>query len=345
MPIHAWSDQTAQDAQQHQNNLTKPQGSLGRLEEVACWLAARQHKVIPDILTPHIVIFAADHGVTEEGISAYPSVVTGEMVKNFSHGGAAINVLAKQVDATLSVVDVGVASDLTSLTNISHQKVRTGTNNLLHTSAMTKEECNQAIQVGKNEAAKAIDSGCNLLIAGEMGIGNTTASACLVGLLTQHSAAEVVGCGTGIDSKTHLHKVEIVHQTITRVKNSNISEGAYLQEVGGLEIAAICGFYLEAAARGIPVVLDGFITTAAALAAQQIEPEISQWLLSSHLSQETGHLVALNKLGLTPLLNLKLRLGEGTGAALTIPLLQSAIALHREMATFESAGVSNKESS
>jgi len=343
MTIQAWNADIEQEARNHQNTLTKPQGSLGELENIACWFAARQGKHIPDKLVPHVTIFAADHGVTDEGVSAFPSVVTTEMLKNFSHGGAAINVLAKQADATLAIVDVGVLQDTQNIQGITHAKVRAGTANLKIEPAMTTDECAQAIQVGKQEAKKAIANGANILIAGDMGIGNTTASACLISLFTQYEPQDIVGYGTGINQQTQAHKVEVVQQALQRIQSQGVQAKDYLAHVGGLEIAAITGFYLEAAEQGIPILLDGFITTAAALAAQQYEPNIQQWMLASHQSQEQGHALALKKLQLSPLLNLQLRLGEGSGAALALPLLQSAIALHREMATFESANVSDKD--
>lgn len=343
MTIQTWHANIEQEARIYQNTLTKPQGSLGRLEDISCWFAACQGKPMPDKLIPHIAIFAADHGVTNEGVSAFPSVVTTEMLKNFSQGGAAINVLAKQAQTTLSIVDVGVLLDTSHIAGITHAKVCAGTANLKIEAAMTADECAKAMQVGKQEAIQAIDHGANILIAGDMGIGNTTASACLICLFTKAKPEDVVGSGTGIDDTTLARKVAVVTDALKRIHNQHIQPQAYLAQVGGLEIAAIAGFYLEAAKQGIPILLDGFITTAAALAAQQQEIDIQQWMLASHQSQEQGHALALKKLQLSPLFNLQLRLGEGSGAALALPLLQSAIALHREMATFESANVSDKD--
>jgi nicotinate-nucleotide--dimethylbenzimidazole phosphoribosyltransferase len=342
MVVKAWNASIEQEARQYQDTLTKPQGSLGRLEDVACWFAGRQGKVIPDTLKPHITIFAADHGVTAEGISAFPSVVTTEMIKNFARGGAAINALAKQAGATLAIVDAGVLLDISDIQGVTHAKVAFGTSNLLHESAMTADQCMKAIALGRKEATKAIQQGANLLIAGDMGIGNTTASACLICLFTGLAAETVVGRGTGVDDNTYTHKVSVVTRALARVKQAKVKPECFLQEVGGLEVAAMCGYYLEAAAQGIPVIIDGFITAASALAAQAIEPEVNQWMLASHLSQESGHHAALKRLNIEPLIDFNLRLGEGSGAALVLPLLQSAIALHREMATFESAGVSDK---
>jgi len=330
-----------QQARAHQEQLTKPRGALGRLEDVACWFAARQGRVNPDRLSPHIAVFAGDHGVCEEGVSAYPSVVTGEMVKNFARGGAAINVLARQAGAALTVVDVGVISDLTEIEGVEHHKVRAGTANLLREPAMSEVECSAAIGVGRRTAAEAIADGANLLIAGDMGIGNTTASACLICRLADASPEAVVGFGTGIDDAGRLHKIEVVKQALART--SGCPDSRLLQEFGGLEIAAMAGFYLEAAERGVPVVIDGFIASAAALAARVIDAGASDWMLASHASQENGHTLALAALNLVPLIDFSMRLGEGSGAALVVPLLNSAIALHNEMATFESAGVTDKD--
>ncbi len=342
MPVQAVQNHIAQQAQAYQDTLTKPAGSLGRLEDIACWFAARQNKVRPDPINPHITIFAADHGICEEGISAFPSIVTGEMVKNFAAGGAAINVLAKQADASLSVVDVGVLVDTSNIPHVIQAKTQNGTANSLLQPAMSKEACLAAIQAGKNQATEAIQKGANLLIAGDMGIGNTTTSAVLIALLTHSSASTIVGLGTGVDEKTYQHKVHIVEQIISRLRQQDTLPEFYLEQAGGFEIAAISGYYLEAARQGIPIVIDGFISTAAALVAKQVEPDVTEWMLASHVSQERGHQIALDHLGIQALLDFQLRLGEGSGAALILPLLQSAIALHRDMATFESAEVSDK---
>ncbi len=330
-----------EEARQHQNNLTKPRGSLGRLEDIACWFASRQGHLLPETLRPHITVFAGDHGVCAEGISAFPSIVTGEMVQNFVHGGAAINVLAKQCSAQLSVVDVGTLSDLSGLKGIAHKKVKSGTANLLHKAAMSETECAEAINVGKEEARMAIAAGANLLIAGDMGIGNTTASACIICRLTGSPAENVVGFGTGIDETGYQLKVSVVKAALQRI--SDKPDEDTLQEVGGLEIAAMAGFYLQAAESGVPVLVDGFIASAAALSARMIEPSVTEWMLASHVSEENGHALALHALGLSALIDFNMRLGEGSGAALVVPLLQSAIALHREMATFTSAGVTDKD--
>ncbi|TLS68747.1 nicotinate-nucleotide--dimethylbenzimidazole phosphoribosyltransferase [Mariprofundus erugo] len=336
--IHAEKEQRARA---HQDQLTKPRGALGRLEDIACWFAARQGKELPDPLQPHIAVFAGDHGVCDEGVSAYPSVVTGEMVKNFARGGAAINVLARQIGATLAVVDVGVMVDLSGIEGIEHNNVRRGTANLLHEAAMGEAECLAAIHTGRRIACEAIAKGANLLIAGDMGIGNTTASACLICRFSGATADAVVGFGTGVDSHGRQLKVDIVSRALARI--GNCPDEAVLQQVGGLEIAAMAGFYLQAAEAGVPVVVDGFIAAAAALAARVMEPQVTGWMLASHVSRENGHHIALNALGLSPMIDFGMRLGEGSGAALIVPLLQSAIALHNEMATFASAGVTDKD--
>lgn len=332
-----------QQARTRQAQLTKPPGALGRLEDIACWFAARQRRAIPVPLIPAITVFAGDHGVTAEGVSAFPSVVTGEMVRNFARGGAAINVLARAIGARLTVVDAGVASPLGDVANIVHGNVRHGTGNLLLAAAMTHAQAQQAVALGRTQARADISAGANLLIAGEMGIGNTTASACLICLFTGADADAVVGHGTGIDSGGRTHKVGVVRRALTRVEQKPCNDGIdYLVEVGGLEIAAMAGYYLEAAEAGVPALLDGFISAAAALAARALEPGVTDWLIASHLSLENGHRLALAELGLKPLLDLEMRLGEGSGAAMAVPLLQAALTLHAEMATFIEAGVSEK---
>jgi len=340
MDISSIDNQAFKAAQTRQDSLTKPQGSLGRLEEIACWFAARQGKAVPDMLKPHICVFAGDHGVVEEGISAFPSVVTGEMVKNFATGGAAINVLAEQCGASLSVVDVGVVADVSEVKGIVHAKVCAGTGNIAKEPAMTEAEYSQAVKVGEDQATLAIKNGANLLIAGDMGIGNTTASACLICELGSLAVEDVVGRGTGIDDEAYQHKLDVVHQALKRSRETPSCD--ILREIGGLEIAAMAGFYREAARRGVPVLIDGFISTAAAMAAWAWDARIVGWMLASHVSQEQGHRLALDALGLEPLGEFGMRLGEGSGAAFVVPMLNSAIALHRNMATFESAGVSDK---
>jgi len=328
-------------AQARQQQLTKPAGSLGQLESLACRLAALQGREVPLPLSPAITVFAGDHGVCAEGVSAFPQEVTGAMVANFVHGGAAISVLARVNQARLEVVDAGVAAKLDGLPVV-HAKVRAGSGNIRREAAMSADEVQQALDVGRDAARRAIASGATLLIAGDMGIGNTTPSAALICRLTGHSVDSIVGRGTGVDDTGLALKRQVVTDALARVAAAELDGHGVLAELGGLEIAAIAGFYLEGAAQGVPLLLDGFISTAAALAAQAIDPAITPWFIASHCSQETGHQLALAALGLTPLVDFGLRLGEGSGAALAIPLLQQAIALHAGMATFAEAGVAGK---
>jgi nicotinate-nucleotide--dimethylbenzimidazole phosphoribosyltransferase len=328
-------------ARARQQQLTKPPGSLGRLEDLACWFAARLKNPVPAPPRCEIFVFAADHGVAARGVSAFPQSVTGQMVANFARGGAAINVLASLVDCRIEVVDVGVASDEPPPAGVRNERVRAGTRDLASTSAMTADELRAALSVGERCAREAVDRGAQLLIAGEMGIANSTAAACLICAFTGATPESVVGRGTGVDDAGLVRKREVVRTALARVAQQGSQEASRtLAELGGLEIAAIAGFYIESARRGVPVMLDGYISTAAALAAAAIEPGVADWMLASHRSAEVGHRLALERLKLEPLLDLGLRLGEGTGAALTLPIVRAALALHAKMATFGEAGVS-----
>ena len=423
------------EARARQLQLTKPPGSLGRLEELACWFAARTSNPIPEISRSEIFVFAADHGVASQGVSAFPQSVTGQMVANFAGGGAAINVLATLEKCPIEVVDVGVASDDEPPPSVRREKVRAGTRDLLVEAAMTDEELTAALDVGARCAREAIQRGAQLLIAGDMGIANTTAAACLICAFTDTMPEQVVGRGTGVDDAGLARKREVVTAALERARKAiglhgspavdagaatgtpaspaagtgkatstaeSPSAGAskatatlrsptasasgtigtrdmplagairaggtahsasagtgkaaaagtpelpsagarkMLAHVGGLEIAAMAGFYIEAARSGVPVLLDGYISGAAALAAVRLEPCTVRWMLASHRSAEGGHGYALQALGLTPLVDLGMRLGEGSGAALTLPIIKAALALHRNMATFTSAGVDGK---
>lgn len=329
-------------ARAHQSQLTKPPGSLGRLEDLAVWFADRSGTERPPRLVPAIAVFAADHGVAVEGVSAFPMAVTGQMVANFVAGGAAISVLAREHGASLQVVDVGVAHPVPvpegAAARLISRPIRPGSRNLLHEAAMSYAECAAAWQAGAEVAQALIAAGHTLLIGGEMGIANTTAAAALVCALADADPAAIVGRGTGIDDARHAHKRAVVEAALRRA-GAAASAMDWLREVGGLEIAALAGFYSAAAQAGVPVLLDGFITTAAALVAVRHQPEIGPWLLASHRSAEQGHRHALAALGLIPLLELDLRLGEASGAALALPLVQAALTLHRDMATFAQAGV------
>lgn len=325
-------------ARARQLQLTKPPGSLGRLEDLACWFAARLGNPVPAQPQCEVFVFAADHGVAARGVSAFPQSVTGQMVGNFARGGAAINVLASLEGCRIEVVDVGVASDEAPPAGVRNERVRAGTRDLASESAMTADELRAALAVGERCARAAVAREARLLIAGDMGIANSTAAACLICAITGATPEAVVGRGTGVDDAGLVRKIDVVRIALARVAKVR-EPSQLLAELGGLEIAAIAGFYLEAARQGVPVLLDGYISTAAALAAVSIKPEAVNWMLASHRSAEAGHSVALQWLKLEPLLDLGLRLGEGTGAALTVPIVRAALALHARMATFGEAGV------
>ncbi|MBM5572468.1 MULTISPECIES: nicotinate-nucleotide--dimethylbenzimidazole phosphoribosyltransferase [Deefgea] len=343
--MKAINPQALHAAQERQSQLTKPMGSLGRLEDIAIWFAGRSGNAIPKRLQAAICVFAADHGVAAEGVSAFPAEVTAQMVTNFMHGGAAISVLARENQISLSIVDVGVKSDYPTPSNSVHGKlfrspVCAGTANLRVTAAMSEAQMHKAWQIGVGSAMHGAELGKNLLIGGEMGIANTTSAAALICALTDAAPEDIVGLGTGIQATAHAHKIQVVKDALQRARAAGaVSAHDWLREVGGLEIAALAGFYTAAAEAGIPVLLDGFITTAAALVAVRANPAVGDWLLASHASQEQGHRRALAALDLTPVLDLGLRLGEASGAALALPIIQSALTLHREMATFTEAGV------
>jgi nicotinate-nucleotide--dimethylbenzimidazole phosphoribosyltransferase len=289
-----------------------------------------------------VVVFAADHGVHAQGVSPWPQEVTAQMVANFLAGGAAINVLARRAGAQVRVVDVGVAGEVPPATGLVAAKVRAGTADLSVEPAMSVAEAQQALEVGIEQADVLVDEGVRLLVAGDMGIANTTASAALVSVFTGRSPAEVTGRGTGIDDPTLAHKTEVVTGALALHRPTPAEPLAALAAVGGLEHAAITGFLLGAAARRTPVIIDGVIACAAALVAQALAPEAVGYFVAGHRSTEPGATVALDQLGLAPLIELDLRLGEGSGAALAVPLVQSAAAVLREMATFDSAGVTDK---
>ena len=337
-------------ARDRQSQLTKPPGALGRLEDLACWLAGRLRNPRPDMPRCEIFVFAGDHGVAARGVSAFPQAVTASMLANFAQGGAAINVLAGLEQCRIEVVDVGVASGSAPPKGIRNERIRAGSRDLVSEPALTREEVAAALGVGERCAREAIQRGAHLLIAGEMGIANTTSAACLICAFTGATPAQVVGRGTGVDDAGLRRKIAAVEAALQRAKWDPKSTRAaadsealrILAELGGFEIAAMAGFYFEAARAGVPVVLDGYISSAAALAAVAMEPRVLRWMLASHSSAESGHAVALEALGLQPLIELGLRLGEGSGAALTLPIIRAALALHGKMATFAEAAVPGK---
>jgi len=327
-------------ARARQTQLTKPPGSLGRLEDIACWFAGRLGAVAPRMPQCGIYVFAGDHGVAQRGVSAFPQSVTAQMLANFAAGGAAINVLAELSGVPVEIVNVGVLGDSATPQGVRDRRVKAGTNDLSEGPAMTVAERDQALAVGEQCARDGIEGGARLLIAGDMGIGNTTSAACLICALSNATPEQVVGRGTGVDDEAFARKREIVKIALARIGPVNQKSALeILGEVGGLEIAAMAGFYIQAARMQVPVLLDGFISTAAALVAVGIDPSVRDWMLASHRSAETGHVVALAFLEMQPILDLNLRLGEGSGAALALPIVRAALSLHRDMATFEQAGV------
>ncbi|WP_426449193.1 nicotinate-nucleotide--dimethylbenzimidazole phosphoribosyltransferase [Paenibacillus sp. S-38] len=326
-------------AAQRLDELTKPPGSLGRLEAVAQQLAGIRGEALPELGRKAVVVMAADHGVCEEGVSAFPAEVTPQMVLNFLGGGAAVNVLARQTGAEVVCVDIGVNAELSHPLLRSH-KVRWGTANMAQGPAMTREEAVEAVRIGMGIAFGLADEGFGLLATGEMGIGNTTASSALLSVLTGEEPAAVTGRGTGIDSARLQHKQEVIRRAIAVNRPDPADPLDVLAKVGGLEIAGLAGVILGAASRRMPVVIDGFISSAAALIAARLAPLSRGYMIASHLSEELGHARLLQELGLKPMLQLDMRLGEGTGAVLAFPLVEASLKLMREMATFGSAGVS-----
>ena len=327
-------------AQARLDRLTKPIGSLGRLEELAARYVMITGEMKPKVPRGAVFTFAADHGVTVEGVSAYPSAVTPQMVLNFLRGGAGVNVLARHVGIDVRVVDIGVAFDFEAAPGLIRKKVMPGTKNLLVESAMSTTQAEQAIQVGIELAAEAAQEGIGLIGTGEMGIGNTTASSAIAAVMTGRPAFEVTGRGTGIDDASHVHKIDVIQRALAFHRPDSTHVMEVLAKVGGLEIGGLAGLMLGAAAARIPVVLDGFIAGAAALIAVGLQPRCKDYLIASHRSVERGHQAILDHLGLKPLFDLDLRLGEGTGACLGMSLVFAAIKILTEMATFDEAGVS-----
>ena len=329
-------------ATQHQAILTKPAGSLGLLENIAIQFAAMQATNTPKIDKIYIAVFAADHGVMDENVSAFPQAVTAEMVRNFSRGGAAISVLAKQLNATLDVIDLGTVIELEELPGVISKRISAATKNFCIQSAMNSEQCLQALQVGREIAENAQQSKADIFIGGDMGIGNTTTSAALACALLNEPASKLVGPGTGVDAKGLENKTRVIEQALAFHKDDNTEAIKILENLGGFEIVALVGAYIRSAQIGLPCVIDGFITSVAALFASRLCQGADDWFIYSHQSAEPGHVIVLNALNALPLLNLGMRLGEGSAAANVVGLLQNALVLHNDMATFEQAGVSEK---
>jgi nicotinate-nucleotide--dimethylbenzimidazole phosphoribosyltransferase len=328
------------EARAHLDSLTKPLGSLGRLEDLAAQWFAICEGHFPATLSKSVYVFAADHGITAEGVSAYPSQVTQQMVLNFLAGGAAINVLARLNQVEVNVVDVGVDADLSGHAGLIQRKVRRGSRNMLREAAMSDPELEAALAVGQALAEAAYAQSTNLIAVGEMGIGNTTAASVMTAALTGLPASLVTGKGTGVESEAYAHKCRVVEDVVSRHFSEKTSPREILRRGGGLEIAAMTGLMLGAAQRKIAIVVDGFISTAAAAIACGLEPDVRPCLFAGHRSQEPGHRVLLAHLEMEPILDLDMRLGEGTGAVLAMPILEAAMRLYQEMATFASAGVS-----
>ena len=331
-----------QRARDHLQQLTKPPGSLGRLEDLTVQLAGitRDHlSVFPD---KRVVVMAADHGVVAEGVSAFPQEVTEQMVYNFLQGGAAINVIARQAGAQVVCVDLGVAAVLKEASGLLQKKVAFGSNNMRREPAMSLEQVKQAIEVGMQTAFELSEEGASLLATGEMGIGNTTASSAVLAALTGLPVSEVVGRGTGITDQALDHKIRVIEESIQLHRPDPQDAYDVLYKVGGLELCGLAGLILGAAAKSIPVVLDGFISTVAAYGAVKMCPNARHYLIASHQSEEPGHRLVLAELELQPILYGGMRLGEGTGAVLLFPTIDTIQAIMREMATFASAGISGK---
>jgi nicotinate-nucleotide--dimethylbenzimidazole phosphoribosyltransferase len=329
-------------AQKHLDNLTKPPSSLGRLEEFARRLVTITGNKSPLLDKKVIFTFAGDHGVTAEGVSAYPKEVTPQMVFNFLRGGAGINVLARHAGAEVVVVDIGVDHDFGNVEGLVHMKVVRGTKNFARGAAMTREEAMQCIETGIKLANDYAQKGCGIFGTGEMGIGNTTPSSAIASVLTGRTVAEVTGKGTGISDESLKNKIRVIEEGL-KVNNPDKNDAIdVLSKVGGTEIGGIAGIVLGAAANKIPVVIDGFISTAGALIAYCIEPKTADYMFAAHNSVEIGHKAMLEKMGLEPILDLNLRLGEGTGAALAMLLIEAGLKIYKEMATFGEAGVSSE---
>ncbi|MBU4200027.1 MAG: nicotinate-nucleotide--dimethylbenzimidazole phosphoribosyltransferase [Verrucomicrobia bacterium] len=331
----AWIDK----AYQRLDSLTKPRRSLGYLEEIAARIVAILQQERPQITGRRVFVFVGDHKVVEEGVSAYPSSVTALMVKNFLAGGAAINVLARQAGARIEVIDIGMLEDLGPVKGLRRHNVKRGADNIAQGPAMTVNEVLKAVAVGIKRANKAADRNVTLLATGEMGIGNTTAAAALFSVYLNLPPAQTVGAGTGLDASGVSRKVQVVEQAITINKSLCKNALETLAALGGLEIAGICGLCLGAAARARPVVVDGFISSVGALAAMRICPVVKDYLFFAHMSAEIGHRKFFEQEKLRPLVDLGMRLGEGTGAAMAIQIIEDAVAIYNEMATFANAGI------
>jgi len=327
-------------AQKRLDNLTKPQGSLGRLEEFAARIVAISENMRPTLNKKVIFTFAGDHGVAEEGVSAFPKEVTPQMVLNFLRGGAGINVLARHAGADVAVIDIGVDYDFCNMDGLIHKKIIRGTKNIRKGPAMTREEAQRCIEAGIELAEEYANKGYNIFGTGDMGIANTTPSSAIAAVFSKRTVEEVTGRGTGIDDGAFKNKVRVIEDSIKINKPDAKDPLDVLAKLGGAEIAGIAGLVLGATVNRIPVVIDGFISTAGALIAYQLCPTVKDYIFAAHTSVERGHWIMLEKMDMKPILNLNMRLGEGTGAALGISLIEAGVKIYNEMATFGEAGVS-----
>lgn len=329
-------------AEFRQSMLTKPPGALGQLEEIAIRLASLQGKQQPSVERVHITVFVGDHGVAAEGVSAFPQAVTAEMIKNFSRGGAAICVSARDINADLEIINLGTVHDTGTLDGVKVNSLGLGTANFTQAPAMDIYQISRALSIGRHAAERAKRADMQLFIGGEMGIGNTTSATALACALLDAEPEQLAGPGTGLDTAGVLHKVSVVKRALELHKAYIHLPLEALRRLGGFEIAALTGAYIACAQIGLPVLVDGFIATSAALAATRLSLGAKDWLLFSHASAEPGHRMILDAMGARPLLDLGMRLGEGSGAAVTVPLLRMACSLHNRMATFSEAQVSGK---
>jgi len=341
-PCKSLDAEALEQATARQQQLTKPAGSLGQLEAVAVQLAGLQGQVKPRVDAVWIAIFAGDHGVVAEGVSAFPQAVTGQMLANFVSGGAAISVLARQLGATLEVIDLGTINPALNLPGVRHLNIGPGTANFVLGAAMSPTQGEQALHAGRDSALRAVADGAQLFIGGEMGIGNTTAASALACALLDCPVAQLTGPGTGLDAAGVSHKSQVIERALARHAGQRSDVLHSLFNLGGFEIAALVGAYLACAQEGVAVLVDGFICSVAALVAVRLNPGCREWLLFGHRGAEPGHRHVLETLGAEPLLDLGLRLGEGSGAALAVPLLRLACDLHGQMATFAEAAVADR---
>ena len=339
-PVTQPDELARQAAEARQTTLTKPPQALGRLEQIAIDLAAFQGTPHPEIQRVHITVFAADHGIAAEGVSAFPQVVTTEMVRNFVGGGAAINAAARTIDAELEVVNLGTVHDTGLLEGVINQSLGLGTANFLKQAAMTETQIENALSAGRQAAQRA--STAQLFIGGEMGIANTTSATALACALLNLSAESLTGPGTGLDAAGVAHKTDVINKALNYHRHAMSTVQDVLRCLGGFEIAALAGAYISCAQQGIPILVDGFISSVAALVATRLCPDARHWMLFAHLSKEPGHTIVLETLNAKPFLDFNLCLGEGSGAAVVVPLLRMACTLHNDMHTFAEAQVSTQ---